>query len=99
MVDRITVFIARWIQWWLEGIVRRLIHVRLNRRSMMVGRVVERSVVQTVDRITVFITRLTQWWLEGIVGRLINVTLNRRCMMVGRVVPHLKGRRMKGCTV
>ena len=40
MVDRITVFIARLTQWWLEGIVGRLIHVRLNRRSMMVGRVV-----------------------------------------------------------
>ena len=64
-----------------------------------VGRVVERSVVQTVDRITVFIARLTQWWLEGIVGRLIHVWLNRRCVMVGRVVPHLKGRRMKACMV
>ena len=65
----------------------------------LVGRVAKRSVVQMVDRITVFIARLTQWWLEGIVGRLIHASLNRRSMMVGRVVPHLKGRRMKGCTV
>ena len=44
MVDRITVhvFIARLTQWWMEGIVRRLIHASLNRRSMMVGRVVPR---------------------------------------------------------
>ena len=49
-----------------------------------VGRVVERSVVQTVDRITVFIARLTQWWLEG---RLIHVHVRlNRCMTVGRVV-------------
>ena len=64
-----------------------------------VGRVAKRSVVQMVDRITVFIDRWIQWWLEGIVRRLIHVRLNRRSMMVGRVVPHLKGRRMKGCTV
>ena len=33
-------FIARLTKWWLEGIVGRLIHTWLNRRSTLVGRVV-----------------------------------------------------------